>query len=613
MSTQRVRSLPRINKSTNAKSVNKLNNKVVNKKNVAETPAVEKNNVTNVNNVTSMPIVDQPDAMAELNNNAKSVVVKGKVVAKSPKKTRVTVKKQATRSPKKTPTRSPRKTATKTTRTVKTTKTATRTNKKAASKSPKRQTGKRTTSKKTANKKQVTKRTHNTKPTALDIAGVCIGPARVRSVLMHTSLNPREHQVRLAIMAAENRPIRAKPTEENPNPPEPVQGPQTNIEDLPTDVLSVIREAEALHERTIREGYEREVMSNMSKDTKAQYLDARRLAQQKENFNLTAFNQSFDANFYDGLEQYVADNDSYVVGEKYNQWTRASALVNKLTIRLSGNTRYIVAAFLDRIVEQYAYNGIHNCLLEGRHIIKPRHALTQTEGFDTRVPLDCFVKTFRNYGIGLNWIEACKEVREEVTKFKNEGKEVEFELPDYPDMGYDAKFDEYVGEICRSVRMRLASQEDDEEKRNSYLNTSVSKTFKRFCSDIVFEAILRIGTILRCSLQRANVKTVSDSMVRYAIEQIHNVCGMDFETVSNVISERLERFSEYRQKRKEDRRRKKNNASTEQSVDDEPEVDEDDEVDEEEEEVEEEAEDDNDEVEDDEDEDDDVEIEYQDE
>jgi hypothetical protein len=534
-----------------------------------------KQNLRRIGKVVAKKVVDepvlldvvQPDAMAELNQNAKSVVVKGKVVAKSPKKVakKSPAKKVAKKSPvKKVAKKSPAK--------------------KVAKKSPAKLPRTRKTAVKKTNKKVVkSKRPHNVKPTALDTAGICVGPARVRSVLMHQSLNPREYQVRLAIADAENKPVRTKPTEEEPNPPEPEQGPQVNIEDMDANSLAVIHEAEYVHERTIREGYEREVLKEMNTNDKTAYLTARKKAnsgsEDQTEFDLQAFNVAHDPKFYNtkvtvktgngakttdvvykNYTEYAAGTDSYVVGDKYNQWSRASTLVNKLTIRLSGNTRYIVAAFLDRIVEQYAYNGITHCLEENRHIVQLRHALTQTDGFDTRVPLDRFIKTFSNYGIGLDWIDACKDVRDQVKQLRAEGKEVEFEYPSFPDMGYTAKFDEYVGEICRSVKMYLAEAQTDEEARDRYLNTSVSRAFKRFCSNIIYEAILRIGAFLRRTVQRANVKTISDAMVHYALEQVHNVCGMDFDPAALVMAARLAKFEEHRQTRKEERRRKKDDS-----------------------------------------------------
>jgi hypothetical protein len=496
--------------------------------------------------------LSQTNALNQLNLDASTVVSKGKVVAKSPKKTK---KSPAKKSP------------------------ARKVSKKSPAKKPavKKPAAKKIKAKPRhkikAKKDTKSKRPHNTKPTTLDVNGIGIGPARVRSVLTDKSLNPREHIVRMAIAQAENKPVMPKPTKEEPNPVLPDQGRQVNIDDMHPKCLAVIREAEAVHEAAIREGYERTVLSSMTAKIRAKYLVTRKAAHcalneanagldggaESTDFDLKAFNEEYKADFYGGYKAYCVENDSYVVGTKYNQWGRASALVNKLTIRLSGNTRYILATLLDRMVMQYAYNGITNCLLEKRHIVMLRHALSMTKGFNQRVPLDCFVKTFKNYEIALDWIQECAKVKEEVKALRAEKKFAEFEYPPYPDMNYDAIFDGYVGEICRSVKMRLSGCQKTTEEKDRYMNTSVSAEFKRFCSYIIYEAILRIGAILRTTIARDKVKTVSDSMVYFALEQCHNVCGLDFGPAREVMDSNLAKFALWRADRKEERKQLKLN------------------------------------------------------
>ena len=531
--------------------------------------------------------LSQTNALNQLNLDASTVVFSGKVVAKSPKK----AKKSPARTAKKSPTRKAKKSPVA---------------KKAAKKVTAKKAATKKRGKKAAKKVTKSKRPHNTKPTALENNGICVGAARVRSVLVNKSLNPREFIVRNAIAEAENKPIMPKPTEEDPEPTMPPQGPQVAIEDMHPSYLAVIREAEAVHECTVREGYERAVLSGMTPKKRTNYLEKRKAAHAAINeaneeaeddeqveFVLQTFNEEYDPKFYktsvtivekkeektyNGYTAYAAGTDGYVIGDKYNQWTRASALVNKLSTRLSGNTRYIVATFLDRIVEQYAYNGIKNCLSEDRHIVQLRHALTTSEGFEQRVPLDAFVKTFKNYAIALNWIEECRKIREEVKKLRAEKQEAEFEIPDYPDMNYDAAFDGYVGEICRSVKMRLSAVQKTAEEKSKYMDTSVSCEFKRFCSYVIYEAILRIGAILRTTVTRDKVKTVSDPMVEFTLETIHNVVGLDFGAASEVMSARLAKFAEWRAARKEERRLKKlceNDESEEIIVEDDAEAEDD--------------------------------------
>jgi len=416
------------------------------------------------------------------------------------------------------------------------------------------------------------KRTHNIKPATMDTTGIGIGPARVKSVLMNISLNPREFAVRNAILAAENKPRKPKPTAEDPDPEMPAQGPQTPIDKLDAHSLSVIHEAEQAHENSIRESYERNKVSTMDDNTRRKYNMARKEAQnvseeKKGTFVLQDFNTLFDKTFYDGYATHKKENDNYVTGlvfedkdgkpyEKYNQYSRATALVNKLCIRLSGNTRNIIACFLDRIVEQYALNAIHNCLEQKRRIVQLFHALTETEGFDERVPLSTFVGTLKNYARARDWIDNCRELKKQFKQTQEvEDKVV---LPEYPkpeDYSYD--FGGYVGEICRSVKIRLAETMTSEAERVRVLSTSVSQEFKQFCSYVIYESILRIGSSLCLSVERQGVKTISDAMVYYVLKQIHSVCGIEYDTTNHDMSNRLNKFKEWRGSRKKERKDKR--------------------------------------------------------
>lgn len=406
------------------------------------------------------------------------------------------------------------------------------------------------------------RRPHNIKPTTLDVTGIGIGPARVKAVLINEALNPREFAVRKEILRAENRSKRPRPTNDNPNPETPEQGPQIPLKDLPKDVQDVINEAEEHYKSSLYRAYENDVLSEFDDDTKNRYMEQRKnaLEQSKQNsneFNLIEFNKQFNPTFYDNFETWREKNDHYANSEKYNEWTRANALVNKLCTRLSGHTRNIIASFLDCIVEQYANNGIHNCLLEERHIVQLRHALLQTEGFESRVLLHRFVSSFDQYDIALNWIEELRQTKLEVKALRDAGQEVEFMLPSYPELNVDYEFEGYVSEICRSVKMRLAMSQTKEDVRSKYLNTSVSREFKKFCSYLVHEAIVRIGRCLRTTIDRLGVKTISDQMVLYILKQIHNVCGMNWEETKAIMDMRLEQFINWRVRRREERRRQK--------------------------------------------------------
>ncbi len=441
----------------------------------------------------------------------------------------------------------------------------------SAKKSPRKTSTKKTTTKKVVKKtegKTTKHRVHNTRPTSLDITGIGIGSARVKQVLSFRSLNPREAQVRAAILKAANRPKKPKPTKENPNPEMPEQGKQIPVNELPEGVLSVIRDAEAKHMANLREQYERNFLHNMDSKTKAAYQSAKREASNNDNFVLEEFNRSFDPNFYNGLSDFVATKDCYVArrdgSHVYDEWDRAMALVNRLCTRLSGNTRYIIASFLDCIIEQFAYNGISNCLLEKKTTVQLRHALHESEMFSEHVPVAPFIKTFKCYGLAQRWFQACEFTRHQADETRAaSGKRVKAKCPAYPTYGDEKDFKKYITDICRSVKMRSAQDTPDPELRANCLKTNISHEFRAFGVQVVNETILRIGACLRESVERSNVRTISDAMVLHVLKQIHNVCGMDFNKVHETMNRRLSLFERYRAERKAEREKTKSTETTE--------------------------------------------------
>ena len=588
-------------KATPTKTVKKLVKSPDNKKRVAlksarksvaevkSTETVDASTITVVEKPKKKLVV-APGEVTVLNASGKKVskstdaavkTTTKKVAKKSP------AKKVAKKSPAKAATKSTRKTATKK-KTTKVSKTATKSTAKKTTKKPKAvsKTGGKRVAKKGKSKTTKPKRPHNVKPAQIDYAGIGIGPAKIKKVLMHVSFNPIEHAVRKALVEAENKPVRPKPTKEEPAPEIPPQGHQTPIEKLDPSVLKVIRNAEAVHQQSLVEDYETAVISRMKKENPVlykEYSDARKKANDSDEFNLYAFNKAFDAHFYDELETYCKENDSYSLDrmvkevdedgketgeehERFNQWTRAMALVNKMCIRLSNGVRDILACFLDNLVVQYARNGIYNCVAEKLSNLQLRHALSITSGFDERVPLDKFVRSMDGYELADHWVKACQRVREEIKEVRDkirQGKikgatDLDITMPEYPDPEHEETFENYVVEICRSVRIQMADEQKVAANKEAYHNIKISEYFKKFCSIIIYEAILRIGAHLKETITLKDVKTVNETLMYHSLRQLCNICGIDFEPIEADMKVRLDKFKVWCEDRRENRRRKRN-------------------------------------------------------
>jgi hypothetical protein len=460
----------------------------------------------------------------------------------------------------------------------------------------------------------------NNKPAPIDFSGIGIGPAKVKTVLMHRAFNPVEHEVRKEIIKAEARPIKPKPTAENPDPVMPAQEPQVPIEKLSKTARDVISAAEKAHLLDLTAEYEHHVLSQLSETDRKNYQEARKKAAESKDFNLHAFNVSLNKKYYDGFAAWckkstevdgkLKPNDSYSLGrivkdkngvarERFNQWSRAMALVNKSCLRLSNGVRDVLACYLDLLVVGYARNGIVNCVTEGHSNLQLRHALTPSEGFDDRVPMDAFARTLTGYQLALNWIESCRQTRAELNDLRKrikageiEGDSVSATLPEYPEPTpeYDEHFEGYVIEICRSVRMQMAESQKTAADKEKYHNIKVSENFKKFCSIIIYESILRIGAHLKQAVALKDVKTVNEEIMYYTLEQVSNICGIPFEPIKRDMSTRLDRFRAWCLERRETRRAKRDlpadadeededeeetveEEAVEETVDDEVEVD----------------------------------------
>lgn len=568
--------------------------------------------------VTPEPLVDTPTmeeaaaVVVESSSSKKKLsVAKGSVVvtakkspakkaaAKSPAKTaaKAPAAKTAAKSPVKTAAKSPAKSPARRAPAKKSPAAKSPTAKKTVAKPAVKKAGSRVATKgkgKTAAKTTKTvkpRRPFNTKPAPIDFSGIGIGPAKVKKVLMHHAFNPKEHAVRLEILKAENKPVKPKPTAEVPDPAMPAQGPQVSIEKLPKATLEVVRAAERAHHAALNSDYEHHVVSEMTELNKKAYQEARKEASGSDDFDLRAFNLSHDKKFYAGFDAWCKENDSYALGrivkdkkgverERFNQWSRAMALVNKSCLRLSNGVRDILACYLDNLVVQYARNGIVNCVAEDHSNLQLRHALTPSDGFDERVPMDAFARTLDGYQLALNWIESCRQTREEIREARKKLKKGEIEgdsvsgaLPDYPDPKYDENFEGYVVEICRSVRMRMAESQKTAADKAKYHNIKVSENFKRFCSIIIYESILRIGSHLKEVVDLKDVKTVNEDIMYHTLRQVSNICGIPFDALRTDMKTRLDKFRAWCLERRDARRlKRKEAADAEDDDEDEDEV-----------------------------------------
>ena len=448
------------------------------------------------------------------------------------------------------------------------------------------------------------------------------------------------------------------------------------FKELADDLKTVMNRAEQQHEANIMHAYEREHVDNYDETKRETYVNAKKdakkaiddanasleekAANDKANavelrkglktFNEHEFNLKFDPKFYDGVNAFKQEHDKFIIGKVYESksgltakgtvdgkktgvklvasnkqpvamsaWRRANSLVCKLYTRLSGNTRNLVACFLDYLVEQFALNGLHNALLDGEKKVSLEATLRRSDGYLKRTPLYRFAMTFNHFDAANKYLAdkvnmdkakkaaaalakaqaklAAHEAKVEASRQavdgdkdndkhdaksvdksatdKHDAKSVksdEFRL-EYPKSTYEYSFDGYVGTICNNTLVKFANSAKPEDKEK-LMQMSINKEVKQFCANLVYEAIVRIGDSLRDTVE-SRAKTISDAMVKNAIRQIHIMTGSQCDAFDKHQAVAMVKFNEIRKSRRDERKAERdaaaksttNEKSTEKSSD----------------------------------------------
>ena len=376
------------------------------------------------------------------------------------------------------------------------------------------------------------KRQPSDKKSKFELQGVGIAPSRVKSVLAHVALNPREARAREVLRAAENRPVMPKQVKDGPAPVLPPQGPQKHIVELDAETVACVADAVAVHKAILCEEYERETISKLPDNERERYRTARAAAKKLDGFSSHAFHVEFSAKFYDKFEAFQAA-DSYSLGpdSRYNEWTRAIALINKLCVRLSHGTRDILAAYLDNVVLQLAENAVYNCVVAGKTIVKLEHAVSESAGFTARVPLAPWLRTLPSFDHAVQYV-----AQRANQKAATEQEPAKPDSLRYTSVYTDnVMFKTYVEDLCVFVQ----------QKHKTALNLSTD--FKQFCDDMVYGAILRVAEVLKQNVEYSEVKTISDGLMKHTIMCINLAAGINNTAVMADLTERLAKFEAFRE------------------------------------------------------------------
>ena len=412
------------------------------------------------------------------------------------------------------------------------------------------------------------KRKINMNPTLADKAGLNISVARVKNIVDVFILNKAEYDAAQEVRDAYHpatKDAEGKVVKDAEG--KVVSGPSIPIASLSTETQALIQKAKRFHDRAQKEEWEKTAVSKLSAEGKEKYQAARKAAKEafeyamrrtpefeRASFDVEAFNVSHNKNFYKGFVEAKSADD---------EWTSALGQLSKLRVRFSSNSKILLSAFIELLLQQLAVNGTFNCVRRKKKIIKLAHALECTAD-DSQFYLFSLVantKAYRKY-------QASRP--KDSDDDKEEAEEVSADADENADADSRPNFRFYVSEICRDARMKLAHGEvsvvDNIEDKEVYNLTNVSRDFKDFCNDLIFEVVGILGRMILTEINTRGVKTLNDVIMKTVIEHLHSAYSVDFKTSLNFIDHATTKYTAFVKTRRESRKPDDNKEKSEYDV-----------------------------------------------
>jgi hypothetical protein len=396
------------------------------------------------------------------------------------------------------------------------------------------------------------KRKINMNPTLAEKAGLNISVARVKNIVDTFILNKAEYDASREVRDAHHPPSKdAEGKVVKDAEGKVVSLASVPIASLSSETQALIQKAKRFHDRAQKEEWEKTALSKMSADAKEKYQAARRAAKdafedsmrcipefERGAFDLETFNVSHNKNFYKGFVEVKSEED---------EWSVALSQLSKLRVRFSSNSKILLSAFIELILRQLATNGTLNCVKRKKKIIKLSHALDHTD--DPQFSLYSVITNTKTYKKYL----ATKPKESESEDEKDDAEDAAPE-PDENAEGPDSRpnFRFYVSEICRDARMRLASGDDAAD--NVYNLTNVSRDFKDFCNDLIFEVVGTLGRMILTEINTRGVKTLNDVIMKTVIEHLHSAYSIDFRPSLQFIEQATTKYITFVKNRRETRK-----------------------------------------------------------
>lgn len=306
-----------------------------------------------------------------------------------------------------------------------------------------------------------------------------------------------------------------------------------------------------VHSRVVLKGYNSKELEKY--ETSKQKAISNFNAEQKqsnlfndEKFNIIEFNQNYNKNFYKDMKNY---NPNWKNLEGKDLYDYCMYLVTKNKVRFNSESKIYITAFVEFIIKQLVINGTLNCIKDKKKIIQLEHAVSDIMPKFTMFPLIYTTRAYKEYSTSSQ-----NSSEEDDAK-----SEAETEIDEEDDEKLDTtnrklQFKYYVAELCRNVRMELSVED---EANSKYNQTSVSKKFNQFCSDVIIELLQRFGKILKEEVVTRDVKTVNYSIITALVKIVHHCYNLDAKNTISFIQEKYNLHNTFLKERQDGRKEKK--------------------------------------------------------
>ena len=363
------------------------------------------------------------------------------------------------------------------------------------------------------------KRKVNTNPVGSDKTGLNISVSRIKALLTSYNSSP----VETAAFSELKKTLKETP-----------DAPLTSLSQATQDFITKTRN---MLPSSARKQYEKTYVSALTdKSTYHVELALAKVAHEtamsskpeysREPFDKYEFNLKYDPKFYSSFTEPAT---------KESPLKAALTILSKNRIRFSFNSKIMLTSFIEYVIRQLVYTGTLNCVKNKKKIIRVQHAMDSNSFVEDNFSLHSFVMNSKAYKTYL--AQSASQTPEGEADKKDDSPNFRF----------------YISEICRDVRMKLASGDLNSygETPELYTTTNVSKEFKDFCNGLVLNIINTLGLMVLTEINTRHVKTLNDVIMKSVIENLHSVYGVDFTPTVKYMANTTLQYNAFLKTRRE--------------------------------------------------------------